>query len=277
MLVLLTCQAALADSAVGHFRALVRGRWVDVVQVNLQDRNVRIVPIVAPSYYGKQLRAPFKTFMESYQPVAAINGTFFDTRTFRVTGNVVVDGHMLREGYIGNAVAFDRDNFPSLIRNTGHLGRHTDWSRYGAAIGGGPTLLEDGLVTVNPRGEGFKDRGLLRAATRSAVGFTAQRKLLLVSVPYAVSFNELARIMSSLGADTAISLDGGSSAGLYYRGKMLTSPRRSLTNVLAVFERRGPTSMIQGGGPWTAPSIKGPLTAAAASAVPPRTVPIAKP
>lgn len=229
--------AACAASCVGHYTARVCGVNAHVVRVDLRSPRVSVTPLVAPVEPGYNGHAPFWAFIRHHRPVAAINGTFFDTRNFRVTGNVVSHGRMLREGYVGNAIALDRDNQPHLVLNSGHMGRHTDWSKYVTAMGGGPTLLLDGRLHLDPRAEGFHDPGLFRLAPRTAIGYNDRHQLFMVAVRTPIDFHRLADVMRGLGAVNAISLDGGSSTALYYRGQMLSAPRRSLTNVLAVFER----------------------------------------
>ncbi|MBM3460932.1 MAG: phosphodiester glycosidase family protein [Armatimonadetes bacterium] len=235
-LAILLCSAEVkAAPSVAHFQARVHDVLVDVVQIDLTDPEIVVRPLVLPDDGRK--RASLWDFVRHHQPLAAINGTFFDTRTWRVTGNVVVDGVLVREGYVGNAIAFDRQNRPTIIHNTGRMGRHTDWSRFPAAMGGGPLLLIDGKLSVNPWAEGFRDPGLFRLTRRSAVGYNSNQKLLLVSARSMVNFHGLARIMQALGATNAISLDGGSSSALYYRGRVLAAPMRKLTNMLAIFEK----------------------------------------
>lgn len=236
----LRVQASASGEGVTHYKTVAAGVHVHVVRVVLDDPTIRVKPILAPVVNDWNGRAPFNAFIKRHQPLAAINGTFFDTRTYRVTGNVIVDGRLVREGYIGNAVAFRWNNAPELIRNTRTLGRYTDWSRYGAAVGGGPTLVVDGKLAVNPRAEGFRDPGLFRLARRSAIGFNGS-VLILVMAPDPISLTQLARAMRSLGAANALSLDGGSSSALYYKGKFLSRPGRQLTNVLGIFSTQPAT------------------------------------
>jgi exopolysaccharide biosynthesis protein len=107
------------------------------------------------------------------------------------------------------------------------------WQAVSEALGAGPRLLTDGRVTYNPVGEGFSSAKILTlAARRSAVGFTRDGKILLVTVN-GVTVRQLASILKQLGAYQAMNLDGGSSSGLYVRGKTLTAPGRPLSNILA--------------------------------------------
>lgn len=227
--------ASIASGPVAHYKLRVGPYYVQVVRVNLHDPRISIVTVVAP--HGK---ATLHQLIRRYRPVAAINGTFFDTRTWRITGNVVQRGHLVREGYVGNAMAFTDDNKPILIRNSGRMGRHTNWTRFTAAIGGGPTLMSGGRIQLDPRAEGFHDPGLFRFARRSAIGCTKSGSLLMVSVQTPVTFHQLAFIMDTLGVRDALSLDGGSSSALYCNGCVLSAPRRRLTNLLAIYQHTMP-------------------------------------
>src|SRR5205085_2452745 len=51
-----------------------------------------------------------------------------------------------------------------------------------------------------------------------------------------IYLRQLARLMRSLGCRNAIALDGGSSSAMFYRGRFAARPRRSLTNLLVVYD-----------------------------------------
>ena len=68
------------------------------------------------------------------------------------------------------------------------------------------------------------------------MALTRHGKLLLVAVEKPILLRTLAGALQSLGAVDAMCLDGGSSAGLYHRGKTRLQPRRPLTNVLVVYD-----------------------------------------
>jgi hypothetical protein len=89
---------------------------------------------------------------------------------------------------------------------------------------------------VDPRTEGFRDPALFRPNPRTAIGLTARNKLLLVAVTRSIYLSDLARVLKELGAVDAVSLDGGSSTALWYRGKYPATPRRALTHIIAVYE-----------------------------------------
>ncbi len=111
------------------------------------------------------------------------------------------------------------------------------WEHVTEAVGAGPRLLTDGVITLTPTDEGFTEAKILTArGLRSVIGITSRGDILLVSVGGATML-DLAQIMRSLGAVQAMNLDGGASAGLFANGSMLTRPGRALSNAL-VFTRR---------------------------------------
>jgi hypothetical protein len=107
------------------------------------------------------------------------------------------------------------------------------------AIGCGPRLVTDGLVSVDPAAEGFRDPKILYAsAERSAVGLTADRRMLFVATSGTI--RELAFVMRDLGARDAMAFDGGASTGIWYRGRSLVTPGRLINNALVVAPREEP-------------------------------------
>lgn len=99
------------------------------------------------------------------------------------------------------------------------------------ALGGGPALVVAGEVQVRGADEGFQPDVLLGRAPRTALGLTADGKLLLVVVDgraegfsVGMSLEELAWFMKELGAVSAMNLDGGGSATLVVRGRVLSRP-----------------------------------------------------
>jgi exopolysaccharide biosynthesis protein len=101
------------------------------------------------------------------------------------------------------------------------------------AIGCGPRLLTNGRVTVDPAAEGFRDPKILYAsAARSAAGLTRDGRLILATSDGTI--RQMADVMLRLGASDAMALDGGASAGLWYRGRYVTAPGRLLNNALLI-------------------------------------------
>jgi len=112
-------------------------------------------------------------------------------------------------------------------------------------IGGGPRLVKDGVVYITSEEERFQADIALGRAPRTALGLTADRKLLVVTVngrqpgvSVGMTLQELAELMIELGAVDAMNLDGGGSTTMVIRGRVLNIPsdgtERSVSNAIVV-------------------------------------------
>lgn len=119
--------------------------------------------------------------------------------------------------------------------NVGYInqaGNKLDWSNVRTAVGGGPLLLKDGANVVNPAKEGFSDSaGFGMTVARSAIGVTANGDILLVG-GVKCTLNQMASVMSQLGAVNAICMDNGSSSGLYASNGTVPAPAKEISNAL---------------------------------------------
>lgn len=106
-----------------------------------------------------------------------------------------------------------------------------------SAVGAGPQLLptqtgfEEGFLARGSEGTVVRDvLGTQSANARSAVGLRADGTVLLVMAGQrpeglsnapgtGVNFADLVTFLQQQGAESALNLDGGSSSGLFYRGK----------------------------------------------------------
>jgi len=99
-----------------------------------------------------------------------------------------------------------------------------------SALGGGPRLVKDGRAQVPFAWEWFTLRFHDTRAPRTAVGITAARKLLFVTVDgrstrnTGMTLRELAALMVQLGAVEAMNLDGGGSATMVVGGRIVNEP-----------------------------------------------------
>ena len=101
-------------------------------------------------------------------------------------------------------------------------------------VSGSPRLVQDGAAYTQ-LDSGFTEARFTTAITpRTAVGSTADGKLLLVNVK-AASIQQMRELMLRLGCVDAINLDGGASTAMYYQGQVLATPGRNLTSTLQVF------------------------------------------
>jgi hypothetical protein len=117
-------------------------------------------------------------------------------------------------------------------------GRRIDAADFTAALGGGPRLLRDGRTDIPRAAEGYappNDPGWGRRISdrnpRTMAGVDADGHLIMATVDgrqpgYSVglSYVEGAELMRSLGARDAVNLDGGGSATMVIRGRVVNSP-----------------------------------------------------
>jgi len=231
-----TISAQAASGPVAYSRRTAAAVSLHVIDVDLTDPRVVIAPAIAARGIGRSER--FESFVARLRPTAAVNGTYFGRRSLRPVGDIVAGGKLLHFGGMGTAVAFGDDGV-DVIRLP--KSRRVDWSEHRAAIAGGPLLVWDGFPKPMPGGEGFGDpRVFARAAPRTAVGVTRDNHLLLVTTVGGTSLGKLAKAMRELGAVYALNLDGGSSVGMYYQGRMIRRAKGSLTNVLGVYVKSEP-------------------------------------
>lgn len=106
-----------------------------------------------------------------------------------------------------------------------------DWSGMKHAIGGGPWLVHSGQPFVDMGAQHFTSRSLGFREPRSAVGITADGKMLLVTVDgrqknvsVGMTLYELAFLMQKLGSVEAMNLDGGSSTQMSIYGRTVNHP-----------------------------------------------------
>ncbi|NLM39329.1 MAG: phosphodiester glycosidase family protein [Firmicutes bacterium] len=127
------------------------------------------------------------------------------------------------------------------------LALEPDWFALGVEqiIGGGPRLVRDGIVHITGETELFQPDVLVGRAPRTALGFTADHKLLLVTVngrqpgiSVGMTLAELAELMIELGAVQAMNLDGGGSTTMVIRDRVLNLPsdgiERAVSNAIVV-------------------------------------------
>jgi len=153
--------------------------------------------------------------------------------------NIPADGYVINlngsEEYLAKVFNVGK-TVDYKINFTNDSGNPVDWSDVVEAVGAGPTLVKDGVVSADPVGEGFtEDKIVSLSYARSAIGVTAQGDILLVTTPE-ITVYQLAQIMKDLGAYNAMNLDGGASSGLYFKGEYLTKPGRDLSNALIFYK-----------------------------------------
>jgi len=90
------------------------------------------------------------------------------------------------------------------------------------AVSAGPLLLKDGQIVLDPKTERFSDEFVRAKAARSVLATTESGDLLFIVVlkdgrSVGADLRTLASLVQSLGAHSALALDGGSSSTLLFR------------------------------------------------------------
>lgn len=130
----------------------------------------------------------------------------------------------------------DRD---TAVRNTSLVAGHrggliptlTKW-KMKTAIGGGPVLVQQGIVYITNNEENkFTGKAINDAHPRTAMGYTKGGKLIVLAVEgrnpgkaEGATLTELAEIFVALGCEEALNLDGGGSSCLLINGKETIRP-----------------------------------------------------
>ncbi len=182
-----------------------------------------------------------------------VNLTVAEVRADSVNTPIPEGGMVLSAG--GPAASFlaanlkpgDKLTVKFDIKSAGNV----DWSQAQQAVGGRPWVLKDGKEYVDLEYEKIGTSFSKTHHPRSALGITADGKLMLVTVDGrqpglsgGIGLPDLAALMARLGALHAINLDGGGSTTLSCRGGVINSPsggvQRSVADALLVFADPAP-------------------------------------
>lgn len=213
---------------------------VRVIQVDLANPRVHVAVQLSTGFPNRW--ESFDRMIARSSPTAAVNGAYFDMRTLRPIGDIVIGGRLIHSGRMGTVLAITRDNRAVIRRVT--WGRAEDWSQYETVLGCGPALVLNGRVDVRVKEEKFRDPHIMGQVKRMAIGLTDDRKLLIVQILKPVSFLEAANVMREMGCVDAMNLDAGASQAMYYRGHVAVPAGRPLTNLLCVYEGDPPRADV---------------------------------
>jgi exopolysaccharide biosynthesis protein len=118
------------------------------------------------------------------------------------------------------------------------------WDKVVEAVGGGPWLVRNGVKYIDSQVENIKRDISVGRHSRTAVGATADGKLVIATVggwrrTGGMTLHELASLMIGQGCTSAINLDGGGSTTMATSLGVLNFPadttERSIADALAVF------------------------------------------
>ena len=115
---------------------------------------------------------------------------------------------------------------------------NSPWNQVRTLVTGSPQLVKNGKI-YNTYSKERLQSSIATSMTRTAVGVTANNKLLMLTVSGKSDFSKLAQIMKRLGAKDALALDGGGSTDMYLNGKNVVANYRPVSNALVVRLNRG--------------------------------------
>jgi exopolysaccharide biosynthesis protein len=213
----------------GEFN-LGKARYL-AVTANMADSDVRVSTVLSTG-----VSTVWKLVGKRQSACAAITGTFFCPSSGWPIADVVVDGALKVRGCRGSAIAVGYDGKPHIFDTA--FGEKVDWSQYRWALRGVVRLVHKGHPSANPKWQRFHDSNIWGRVARAGVGITKAGKLVLMATTSPVTLTQFAKAMLRVGVREAVSLDGGSSTCLFYRGQVLIHPGRRLSNMLVLVENK---------------------------------------
>jgi len=197
------------------------------VDVQISDASF-LKTALAQDTYGRNIKAVTSNIATSHDAILAINGDFYGFRD---------EGYVLRNGTLYRDIARDTESAESLvIDNEGDFSiisenetslSSLDTSRIAQIISFGPSLIEDGEITVDASSEVSQS---MTSNPRTAIGqISPLHYIIIVSdgrtdESEGFSLLQLAEEMQNRGAVTAYNLDGGGSSTLYFNGEIINNP-----------------------------------------------------
>ncbi|AEF95403.1 copper amine oxidase-like domain-containing protein [Desulfotomaculum nigrificans CO-1-SRB] len=214
-----------------------------VLEVDPKQPYTEIRPVLGNDILGQ--REVLSSMAGRTGAIAAINGGFFDTKTGMPDGSLIIDGKQVTTSNIlRTSLGF---NYAGGVQMGYFPGNMTGWENIRHLLSGGPLLVKDGLPVDQAVQEGLWG-SVLKPAGRTAVGVTADGKVLLVEVDgrqkgysEGLTLEELSYLMIDLGAVQAMALDGGGSSEMVVNGKIVNRPsdgkERAISNGLVVLQQ----------------------------------------
>jgi exopolysaccharide biosynthesis protein len=151
----------------------------------------------------------FTRMVARHKATVVANGTFFAKNAQKtVMGNMVAAGKFLKYSQwenFGTTLGLYAGNQPEMI--TARVEGKPDWNLQWFSITCGPRLVRQGQIWLKPSIEGFRDPNVLGSGARTAIGFTADgRKLILANFDVNLTLPKLAEVMKAMGCYEAMNL-----------------------------------------------------------------------
>ena len=183
---------------------------------------------LAQDTYGRNIKAATSSIAASHEAILAINGDFYG---FRDAGYVLRNGMLYRdtarETDDAAALVIDNEGDFSIISENETSLSSLDTTNIAQIISFGPSLIEDGEITVDASSEVSQS---MTSNPRTAIGqISPLHYIIIVSdgrtdESEGFSLLQLAEEMKNRGAVTAYNLDGGGSSTLYFNGEIINNP-----------------------------------------------------
>ena len=218
------------NTPVGTFNA-------HVIKERLTDVTVRTLTATTTDCPSGCAAKPLDQYVSESGAYAAIHGTYFCPPDYApCAGKVISFDYAVWNSALGRWInGGSLVGMNSLLAFSGKTPRFYqrmnsyDRSPVTAAISNYPTLVLNGNV-IDSSAE--QSAGQMQRGTRGAIG-TDGTYIYLVVVTSA-SVNETAYVMRSLGATSALNLDGGGSAAMWIGGGYKVGPGRQLPNAVVL-------------------------------------------
>lgn len=226
LLAMCVAQLARAASPVGYERIHVGQATYHVVRADLSNPRIEAAVVSAPKLVSVW------QLVSGQRAVAAVTGTFFDPGSQKPVADVYSNGVLKASGHRATLVGFDL--FGAVQIRDVPFGKPVDWSEFRHGLRGAVRVVAGGRVRPDPKAQRFRDRRIWGKAARTGLGVTKHGKLVLIATSQPVYLRELGRAMVRAGVREGVALDGGGSTSLYYRGQLLATPNRKLSNLVVV-------------------------------------------
>ncbi len=221
------------------------GKVIYLVSVDISGGFAEVTHVKTQNY---PVRAKFDTFMGRASATAAINGCYFDMNSGNLVGHVYLNGTRDVEGSFSAAFAVDKQR-KAVIDKLANLG---DTSKYRTIIACVDILIKDGNVLVKSKQDLIKNghrpsknNDIYKPARWSAIGIGTDGKVYLVATPSKMTIYEFAKeTREHTAIRDLLGLDGGSSSGLFYEGKVIMRPVRTIPSVIVARPAAIPAYMI---------------------------------
>ncbi len=222
--IFLTLVCLISTSAIAEPIARVTTRDLNIIQTDLNAKAIK-VQIVSPKLGSVE---SFSSMIKRTHPIAAINGGFFCLQSLKPVGDL-----RTKTVCFLNALGYDIILYNNTVK---FLLRDEARKLNGDLLGLGPRLVWNGVISVDPKSEGYNGSVHYTSQIRTTVGVTKANKLIFAVSRYNVTLTQLARLMMNYGCTYAFGLDGGSSIGLYYKGKYIVGPGRAVANFIVTYQ-----------------------------------------